>query len=103
MAGKASGGSDGGIETCTVDLASPFDWELEHLLYSNGNELVDFYPNNAYDRISLTVAKNTMLFINLVGELTDDPIIVGDAEMIYGGNFYSVCLFSINGDCSINP
>lgn len=99
----AGGGSGGGgsVETCTVDLASAYDWDMEQLLYSDGNEVVDFFPNDVYSRMSLTVVKNTLLYIKTGGVV--DIIIDGNAELIIDGGLKSYYLISINGDCSIDP
>ena len=92
--------SGGGIETCTVDLASAYDWMLGQVIYSDGNELIEFFPNNMYDRMSLTVAKNTLLYIYCSDAFADISI-VGDAELVF--NNRSTGLIGINGDCSIDP
>lgn len=100
------GGSGGGsaIETCTVDLASAYDWELEELWYSNGNEVVNYFPENVYDRMSLTVVKNTILYMKFSSfSVKSDVTILGDAESIKDTTMVSELLLSINGDCSIDP
>lgn len=102
--GSGSGGGSGGsVETCTVDLASAYDWELAQLIYSDGSEVVVFLPyDNVYDRMNLTVAKNTLLYLESTSDLLGVNI-SGDAETIMGNTFSSVWAFSIKGNCSIDP
>lgn len=103
LQGKASGGSGGGgIETCIVDLDSPFNLELERLAYSNGNAIINISAeniDNINDRMSLTIAKNSILFV----ESNDNACslaIEGDAELIsaHGG----MIIVNIAGDCSLD-
>ena len=99
MVGDGSGGS---VETCTVDLASAYNWELFNLIYSDGSEIVNFFPDNVYDRMNLTVSKNTLLLLETTtGPL--DVIISGDAETVVGEEFSRIWVFSIKGNCSIDP
>ena len=97
-----SGGSSGGgsVETCVVDLASPYDLELAVLIYSDGNSVIDAnFFTNTNDRMSLTVAKNSILFI----ESTNSFIVLvteGNAEVIH--SYGRIFLVNITGDCSID-
>ena len=95
----AGGGSDSAsIDTCTVDLCAPIDIELSRLIYSDGSNLVDFFWDDPYSRYTLTVAKNSILYIGCVDAYSVG--IEGNGELVH--NAIQTAIVWIGGDCSID-
>ena len=99
LRGKAvGGGSGGGVETCTVSLAAPIDFELEQLVYCDGSSIIDYnFGNHPYSPFEITVVKNSILFMIIsLGNIVN---VMGGAEMITNGDGNVV--IGVTGDCSL--
>ena len=98
LEGKASGGS-GKVETCTVDLDAPVNFELNCIIYSDGNNCINYgFDVDVNNRHNLTVAKNSVFFM---AHSTDVTIaITGNAELFYNSEGKSI--LGINGNCSLD-
>lgn len=98
-----SAGSGGGasVETCTVTVGSPMDLELQYLFWSDGDNVSSDWSAvlDTYTGGSITVAKNSIIYIGLASVPFESISINGDATIIYESG--AVYVVSITGDCSI--
>lgn len=109
-AGGGGGGSGGGgtLETCTVTLSDPGNYNLAYYtLDSNGEAVMEshFVPmNTSLFLPQITVIKGSHL---LYGKSTSttiskNPEITGEAVLVTGNKGCTAgAIFKINGDCSI--
>jgi len=97
----SAGGGGASIETCTVTVGSPMDLELQYLFWSDGDNVSSDWSAvlDTYTGGSITVAKNSIIYIGLASVPFESISINGDATIIYESG--AVYVVSITGDCSI--
>lgn len=94
LAGKATGGSGGAIETCTVALRCDApSMAVAYSVDGTGNYQVTDFPIAMRDDILITVQKNTILFLSDWGSTCSST---GDLLQIYYGGSKSA--YWVTGD-----
>jgi len=102
LEGKAAGGGSSGgsaVETCTV--ASDEMGVEGSVSYSDGTQVVMNDVHSLYEPGgTITVAKNSLLYIDTEGTVGFGLTVTGGASFIYNSKSYSV--LAVTGDCVIS-